>query len=125
MNLKTQRPNHKAHDYGAKFKILSSFEFAFFVLTFALCLPVSAWNDVGHRTVAELAWRQMSAAQRRAATELLEQHPHYKEMLTADLPKGISKDDWAFLSAAVWPDWVRDTWKGQPAKPPSASKYNL
>src|SRR6185295_18912747 len=59
------------------------------------------------------------------ATELLKQHPHHKEMLAADLPKGISKDEWAFLNAAVWPDWVRDTWKGQPEKPPSASKYNL
>jgi len=36
-----------------------------------------AWNSLGHRTVAELAWRKMDAGERRAATRLLRQHPHY------------------------------------------------
>ncbi len=88
-------------------------------------LPANAWNNVGHRVVAELAWRKMSPAQKRAATDLLKQHPHYKQILTADVPRGVSKDEWAFLTAAVWPDLVRPAKHGQPKKPESVTKYDL
>ncbi len=90
-----------------------------------LILPARAWNNVGHRTVAELAWRQLTPTQRQAASELLRQHPHYKEFLAADISKGAGKDEWVFLTAAVWPDWVRPAKKGQPHKPESVTKYDL
>ena len=57
----------------------------------ALALPAQAWNHVGHRTVAELAWRQLSPKQRDAASELLRHHPHYEEMLAADVPAGVGR----------------------------------
>lgn len=88
-------------------------------------IPAAAWNHVGHRAVAELAWRQMSAAERRAATDLLKHHPHYREFLAADVPKGVSKAEWVFLTAAIWPDWVRPAKAGQPERPKSITKYNL
>ena len=95
------------------------------LLIFVPCLPVGAWNHVGHRTVAELAWRQISAKQRQGATELLKHHPHYQEMLARDIPKGVNKDEWVFLSGAVWPDWVRPAKAGQPKRPDSITKYDV
>jgi hypothetical protein len=99
----------------------------FFVVT-VLALPVfpaSAWNSVGHRAVAEIAWRQMDKNERRAVSDLLEQHPHYQQLLAANIPEGVSRDEWVFLSAAVWPDWVRPAKEGQRDKPDSITKYDL
>ncbi|MGZ4974059.1 MAG: S1/P1 nuclease [Limisphaerales bacterium] len=81
-----------------------------------------AWNAVGHRIIAEMVWQKMSAAQRRDATQLLRQHPHYKQLLTSDVPRGVNKDEWAFLTAAVWPDMVRPKRSGGVE---SISKYDL
>lgn len=81
-----------------------------------------AWNAVGHRIIAEMVWQKMSAGERRAATELLRQHPHYKELLTANVPRGVNKDEWVFLTAAVWPDMVRPKRSGRVE---SISKYDV
>ncbi len=80
---------------------------------------------VGHWTVAELVWRQMGPAERRAASDLLRQHPHYKVLLAADVPAGVDTNEWAFLNAAVWPDRVRPARPGQPHKPRSITKYDV
>jgi S1/P1 nuclease len=58
--------------------------------------------------IARLAWRKMSPAAREFATKTLAAHPHYAEFLAADRPAEIAAEEWAFLRAAVWPDWVRD-----------------
>ena len=89
-----------------------------------LTLSASAWNAVGHRAVAELVWRQMSPEARRAASDLLRQHPHYHRLLAVDVPASANLDEWVFLNAAVWPDWVRPARPGQPPKPESVTKYN-
>jgi hypothetical protein len=86
-----------------------------------LTVPAKAWNGVGHRTIAEMVWQKMTAPERLEATELLKQHPHYKEILTADVPSGVDKDEWAFLTAATWPDMVRK----KTGKPESITKYDL
>ena len=101
------------------------FGFSILVALIGLALPARAWNNVGHRTVAELVWRQMDDGERQAASELLRQHPHYKQYLAADVPAGVGTDEWVFLTAAVWPDWVRPAKKGQPVKPHSVTKYDL
>lgn len=88
-------------------------------------LPAKAWNNVGHRAIAELAWRQMDKDEQRAVTDLLKQHPHYKEHLIADVPVGVDTNEWAFLMASIWPDWVRPAKRGQPHKSSSITKYNL
>lgn len=100
------------------------FVFVLAVSTF-LTLPVCAWNNVGHRTIAELAWRQMTADERKGASDLLKQHPHYKELLARDFPKGVDHDEWVFLNAAVWPDWVRPAKSGQDKKPESITQYDV
>jgi hypothetical protein len=94
---------------------------------FQLFLPASAsaWNNVGHRAIAELAWMKMDKGERQAVSELLQQHPHYRSMLVSDVPRGVDKNEWAFLCAAVWPDWVRPAKHGHAPKPESVTKYNL
>lgn len=83
-----------------------------------------AWNSLGHRTVAELAWRKMDAGERRAATRLLRQHPHYQQILVAHTPEGVDTNHWAFLTAAVWLDLIRPAKAGQPPKPEFITRYD-
>ncbi len=90
-----------------------------------LTLPARAWNSLGHRAVAELAWQQMDPAERRAASNLLRQHPHYQELLIAEVPAGVNTNEWAFLTAAAWLDLVRPAKPGQPHKPRSITKYDV
>jgi hypothetical protein len=94
------------------------------LLLVLLTFPAPAWNAVGHRTVAELVWRQMSPAERQAAADLLRQHPHYEMLLAVDVPARLGTNESVFLNAAVWPDWVRPARPGQPPKPELVTKYN-
>lgn len=95
------------------------------MLLFLFTEPARAWNNVGHRTIAELAWRKMNPSERAAASDLLRHHPHYKEYLAAAVPSGVDTNEWVFLTAAVWPDWTRPAKPGQPHKGKSITKYNL
>lgn len=98
--------------------------FALVVLTY-LPFAARAWNSLGHQAVAELVWRQMNAAERQAASDLLRQHPHYQQMLLADVLAGADTNEWAFLNASVWLDRVRPAKPGEPAKPLSITKYDI
>ena len=55
---------------------------------------VLAWNDTGHMTVAELAWRRLSHTERVAIGNLLRQHPHYSLFLTNGLKAGVDESEW-------------------------------
>jgi hypothetical protein len=90
-----------------------------------LALPAPAWNSLGHRAVAEVAWRNMDEAERKAATDLLKQHPHYKQLLSLKAPDGADPDEWAFLTGAIWPDLIRPAKKGAPSRPESITRYNV
>jgi hypothetical protein len=74
-----------------------------------LLLPAlaSAWNDKGHMVIARLAWKELTAAERTKAIRILGKHPHYQEFLAAKRPDSIPLDEWVFMRAATWPDWVR------------------
>jgi hypothetical protein len=76
-----------------------------------------AWNDKGHMVIARLAWLKLSEEQHRAATDILKAHPHYAEYLTAERPNQIAVDEWAFLRASYWPDWVRSNHSEQYNRP--------
>ena len=71
-----------------------------------------AWNETGHCVVAMITWRQLDDAQRREVGELLRHHPHYEKYLAARKPDGVDVNEWAFLRASVWPDWVRPSRPG-------------
>src|SRR5688572_25357309 len=88
-------------------------------------LAVEAWNDAGHRVVAELAWRKLSRNERKAASDLLQQHPHYEVFLASNVPKEVDTNEWVFLTAAVWPDMVKPSRAGLPPKDVSITKYDL
>jgi hypothetical protein len=67
----------------------------------------AAWGEVGHATVAKLAWDRMTDGQKLKAAALLKSHPHHKLFLAANRPDGVSEAEWTFLRAANWPDWVK------------------
>jgi hypothetical protein len=72
-----------------------------------LSSPVLAWNDKGHMVVAKLAWDKLSPQAQKAAIDILKTHPHYAEFLDADRPDNFPEDQWIFMRAATWPDWIR------------------
>ncbi len=67
----------------------------------------AAWNERGHMVVARLAWRHLSDGQRARVVAVLKKHPHYDRYLAAQRPDGFTDDEWVFLRAATWADWVR------------------
>jgi hypothetical protein len=73
----------------------------------AVSAPAPAWNEKGHLVTARLAWRQLTDAQRAQVSAVLKKHPHYEEYLIARKPDGFTQDEWAFMRAATWADWVR------------------
>jgi hypothetical protein len=78
-----------------------------FALVLAVTSPAFGWNEKGHLVTARLAWRQLTEEQRAQVIAVLKKHPHYEEYLTAHKPDGFAEDEWAFLRAATWADWVR------------------
>lgn len=75
--------------------------------------PAFAWNALGHKVVAELAWRQLTPEQRQSIVDTLRRHPRFDKdfaekmddnSLTGD--KAV-EDHWVFLHAATWPDIIR------------------
>lgn len=89
-----------------------------------LAANAGAWNDTGHMTIAELAWRSLSEGERQAASALLRQHPHYAELLVVGVPAGVETNEWVFLKASTWPDLVRPSAEDQPPKPDSITRYH-
>ncbi|QVL31731.1 S1/P1 nuclease [Telmatocola sphagniphila] len=90
----------------------------FSLLTLILISPSAfAWNDKGHMVCSRLAWKQLSAEERTKITKILQNHPHYKEYLAANRPDNIPEDEWAFMRASTWADWVRNG-------PPERKAYN-
>lgn len=77
------------------------------LLLFVCAAPAYAWNHTGHMAVALLAYRKLTPQERAAAQALLRVHPHYDRYLAAERPREFSEEEWVFLRAATWPDWVR------------------
>jgi hypothetical protein len=75
--------------------------------------PSLAWNSLGHKTVAEIAWRQLEPTTRQAIVDTIRRHPRFDKdfenkmddkALTGD--KAV-EDHWIFQQAATWPDIIR------------------
>jgi hypothetical protein len=84
----------------------------------AVARPAPAWNAVGHMTVAKAAYDDLSDADRKRVHAVLSRHPHYDSYLTKKRPDGVPVEEWVFLRAATWPDYVRPPLppdKGDPA----------
>ncbi|HSQ57260.1 MAG TPA: S1/P1 nuclease, partial [Gemmata sp.] len=83
-----------------------------------ICSSASAWNDNGHMTVARIARNELKPEERTKAIDILKSHPHYTEYLKGQKPANMSEDEWVFLRAATWADWVR-------SGPADRRRYNV
>jgi hypothetical protein len=72
--------------------------------------PAQAWHRGGHMTVARIAWLELEQNQplRAQYSAILKSHPHYQIYLAAERAPGVDEDEWVWLRAATWSDWVRD-----------------
>jgi hypothetical protein len=72
-----------------------------------------AWNSLGHKVVAELAWRQLDPSARQKIVDILRRHPRFDTDFAAkmedDAQNGdrATQDHWIFQHAATWPDLIR------------------
>ena len=86
---------------------------------------VLAWNHVGHKALAGMAYDHLSSKARTRVDALIRQHPDYQSWLVnapAD-EKGRARQ--AFIQAAYWPDTIKgdarfyDDLRQQPAVTPA------
>lgn len=72
--------------------------------------PARAWDDVGHMTIAAIAWRHLTAEARARAVALLRGAPPDAGLAQLQPNAGSpeARDFALFVRAATWPDLVRD-----------------
>ena len=66
-----------------------------------------AFNELGHSAIGKIAYDALTPAQHAAIHDVLKEHPHYGEYLSAGKPAGVDTVEWVFLRAGTWSDWVR------------------
>src|SRR5688572_19032581 len=79
------------------------------VIAFA-ALPVHAFNALGHKTIAALAWDELPPATRAHIVATLRRHPRFDDDFSRRQPAGLAEadeDEWIFQHAATWPDLAR------------------
>lgn len=82
--------------------------FAFFAAVLLAASPVHAWNALGHRVIASIAWQEMNPPARVYVAAVLRRHPRFAEDFSKQMPAGVAdEDEWIFGQAAVWPDLAR------------------
>jgi hypothetical protein len=68
----------------------------------------SAWNYTGHRTIATVAYDELTPAVRAKLDAILRAHPRYEKDLLGDMPHGYPEPQrFAFAMAGFWPDIIR------------------
>jgi hypothetical protein len=80
-----------------------------------LLLPftATAWDAVGHRLTADVAWALMSADTREQVMTMLRAHPRFNQDFVDTMPDDIKAADndtqaqWQLGQAAIWPDLAR------------------
>jgi hypothetical protein len=87
------------------------------IVTSLAAAPAAAWNGVGHMTVAKIAHDDLDAATRKQVDAILRRHPHYARYLTKNQLGQVSPEEWAFVRAATWPDYVRGPMKPEVPDP--------
>jgi hypothetical protein len=80
------------------------------VVGLALAAPAHGWDDLGHMTVAYVAYQQLTPATRARVKALLKLNPYYTTKWTGMVPKNTAKknvDQAIFMIAATWPDEIK------------------
>jgi S1/P1 Nuclease len=84
------------------------------IIFLLIASPCPAWNALGHKVIAEIAWQQLRPSERKQIVEILRRHPRFDtdfagkmtdDVLSAD--KSL-QDQWIFQHAATWPDLIRN-----------------
>jgi hypothetical protein len=68
--------------------------------------PAIAWNALGHRVVASIAYGQLDEATRKLIADTIRRNPRFDEDFAPNLP-AEDQDRFIFQQAAVWPDMIR------------------
>jgi hypothetical protein len=66
-----------------------------------------AWNDTGHKTIALIAWEDLTPAVQVRITALLRKHPQYSTLIQAKSAAEEESQILDFMNAATWADQVR------------------
>jgi hypothetical protein len=69
--------------------------------------PAHAWNNTGHKVVADIAWEQLTPERRKEIVDVLRRHPRFDEDFAKKMPSDVDEDRWIFQQAAIWPDIAR------------------
>jgi hypothetical protein len=66
-----------------------------------------AWNALGHKVIADIAWQQLDEPTRLKIVRTLRRHPRFDEDFAKQAPTEGDLDRWIFQHAATWPDQIR------------------
>ena len=83
------------------------------LLVFGGPSAAQAWNNLGHKVVAEIAWRQLDPPTRQQIVDVLRRHPRFDTDFAAKMEDPAqsgdkeTQDHWIFQQAATWPDEIR------------------
>jgi len=65
-----------------------------------------AWNAVGHKVIADIAWQELDEGQRAEIVRMLRRHPRFDADFARAMP-AEDQDRWIFQHAATWTDQIR------------------
>jgi hypothetical protein len=87
-----------------------------------VCASLEAWNAAGHRTIAYIAYSQLSPQVRVRADTLLRSHPDYPRWVR-DVPPA-ERPLTAFLHASTWADEIRSdpSYHNEPREAPPSTE---
>jgi len=82
------------------------------VATLLFAVPVNAfgWNNIGHMTVAYVAWQRLDAGPKAQVAALVKLNPLYSTwdgLIPANIT-GTERDMYLFMIAATWPDQIKE-----------------
>lgn len=103
---------------GGKTKV--TLRVALFLLAGLYTAPALGWNALGHKVVAEIAWREIAPERRQEIVDTLRRHPRFDADFAGKMPDDVLaadksiQDRWVFQAAAYWPDVARGTEHDRP-----------
>src|SRR4051794_16599539 len=92
--------------------------FLIWSLTFT---PAFAWNAAGHKIIASIAFRQLTAGDQAKVVAMLKKHPRFTEDFANEMPEDIrnggeaAENEWLFQQSAIWADTIRSGSKDKTA----------
>lgn len=76
-------------------------------LLLLICTTLSAWNSVGHKAIAGLAYDLLNDKARARVDSLIQQHPDFALLAEGGPAEEKAKLRYAFMKAAFWPDIIK------------------